>query len=224
MAINTVTDLRNTDAGQTGFTVRQNPVGGSTACHAVQITQAARSGTGSALNVVCDNSEAPAIQAKGAGSLLRLYDANRVLRFEIDNTGTVTTGVYNVSGAVSVTSVTTTGNVSVGGTLGVTGAATLASAGVTGNATVGGTLGVTGDTTLTGALGVSGYTTLAGGQANGDWAVFGSFSALGSNVGFFGTTATTKRTVSGAKGGNAALGSLLTALAAYGLITDSTSA
>jgi hypothetical protein len=40
--------------------------------------------------------------------------------------------------------------------------------------------------------------------------------------GFFGTAPTTKKTVSGAKGSNAALGSLLTALAAYGLITDTT--
>lgn len=46
----------------------------------------------------------------------------------------------------------------------------------------------------------------------------------GSNIGVFGTAPTTKQTVSGAKGGNAALGSLLTALAAYGLITNSTTA
>jgi hypothetical protein len=43
-------------------------------------------------------------------------------------------------------------------------------------------------------------------------------------IGFFGTTPTAKPTVSGAKGSNAALGSLLAALAAYGLVTDSTSA
>lgn len=46
----------------------------------------------------------------------------------------------------------------------------------------------------------------------------------GSTIGVFGTAPTTKQTVSGAKGSNAALGSLLTALAAYGLITDSTTA
>lgn len=43
-------------------------------------------------------------------------------------------------------------------------------------------------------------------------------------LGFFATTPQTKKTVTGAKGSNAALGSLLTALAAYGLITDSSSA
>lgn len=40
--------------------------------------------------------------------------------------------------------------------------------------------------------------------------------------GFNGTTPIAKPTVTGAKGGNAALASLMTALAAYGLVTDST--
>lgn len=44
---------------------------------------------------------------------------------------------------------------------------------------------------------------------------------LGS-VGFFGTAAQTKKIVTGSRGGNAALASLLTELAAYGLITNST--
>lgn len=43
-----------------------------------------------------------------------------------------------------------------------------------------------------------------------------------SKVGFQGTAAIAKPTVTGAKGSNAALGSLITALANYGLITDST--
>jgi hypothetical protein len=49
--------------------------------------------------------------------------------------------------------------------------------------------------------------------------------SLTSGIGAFGTAAvTTKPTVSGAKGSNAALASLMTALAAYGLVTDSTTA
>lgn len=44
------------------------------------------------------------------------------------------------------------------------------------------------------------------------------------NVGFYGTTPVAKPTVSGSRGGNAALASLLTALASQGLITNSTSA
>lgn len=49
-----------------------------------------------------------------------------------------------------------------------------------------------------------------------------TFSATG--CGFNGHAITTKPTITGAKGGNAALASLITALAAYGLVTDSTSA
>lgn len=43
-------------------------------------------------------------------------------------------------------------------------------------------------------------------------------------VGFFGATPTTKPTITGSRGGNAALASLLTQLAALGLITNSTTA
>jgi hypothetical protein len=43
----------------------------------------------------------------------------------------------------------------------------------------------------------------------------------GNNIGFFGHTPGVKPTVSGLKAGNAALGSLLTALSGLGLITDS---
>lgn len=44
------------------------------------------------------------------------------------------------------------------------------------------------------------------------------------NLGFFATTPTGQKTVTGSRGGNAALASLLTQLAAYGLIIDSSSA
>lgn len=43
-------------------------------------------------------------------------------------------------------------------------------------------------------------------------------------IGFYGTGTQAKPTITGAKGGNAALASLLTALAAFGLITDNTTA
>lgn len=49
-------------------------------------------------------------------------------------------------------------------------------------------------------------------------------SGSAAQIGFFGTTTALKQTVTGSRGGNAALASLLTALAAYGLITDSSSA
>jgi hypothetical protein len=56
-----------------------------------------------------------------------------------------------------------------------------------------------------------------------DVVVTGKFKATG-NVGFNNTTPIAKPAVTGSRGGNAALASLLTALANYGLITDSTTA
>lgn len=50
-----------------------------------------------------------------------------------------------------------------------------------------------------------------------------AFGGGATTVGFFGSTGTTRPTVTGSKGANAALGSLLTALAGLGLITDSSS-
>ena len=58
--------------------------------------------------------------------------------------------------------------------------------------------------------------------ANGSLAVAKDFAHRGSYVGFYNATPVTKQTVSGSKGGNAALASLLSALAALGLITNST--
>jgi hypothetical protein len=53
---------------------------------------------------------------------------------------------------------------------------------------------------------------------------FNSTARFNGTVGFNNTAPIAKPTVSGAKGSNAALASLLTALANYGLITDSSSA
>ena len=50
----------------------------------------------------------------------------------------------------------------------------------------------------------------------------GDINHDGSNVGFYGSAPVAKATVTGSRGGNAALASLLTALANLGLITDST--
>jgi len=50
----------------------------------------------------------------------------------------------------------------------------------------------------------------------------GALNHDGSTVGFYNTTPIAKPTVTGAKGGNVALGNLLTALANLGLLTDST--
>lgn len=54
--------------------------------------------------------------------------------------------------------------------------------------------------------------------------VAATFRHLGSSLGFFNATAVAKPTVTGSRGGNAALASFLTAMASLGLITDSTTA
>ena len=78
-----------------------------------------------------------------------------------------------------------------------------------------GTINVVSNSLL--AISIAGtVTTLANAIVSGPLQVNG-------NTGFNGTTPIAKPTVTGSKGGNAALGSLMTALANYGLVTDSTS-
>ncbi len=57
-----------------------------------------------------------------------------------------------------------------------------------------------------------------------DLNITGCDVAIGGDIGFYGTAPATKPTVTGSRGGNAALASLLTALAGQGLITDSSTA
>lgn len=64
--------------------------------------------------------------------------------------------------------------------------------------------------------GTGGVNLLDGGSAS-------KFRVNTTGIGFFAATPAAKQTVSGSRGGNAALASLLTALATYGLITDSSS-
>lgn len=59
--------------------------------------------------------------------------------------------------------------------------------------------------------------------ANGTLTIGGTLDHNGSTVAFYNQAGTTRQTITGSRGGNAALASLLTALAATGLIIDSTS-
>lgn len=61
-------------------------------------------------------------------------------------------------------------------------------------------------------------------SASGEVEINGDLNHDGANIGFFATAPTTQKTVTGSRGGNAALASLLTQLAAYGLIIDSSTA
>jgi len=56
-----------------------------------------------------------------------------------------------------------------------------------------------------------------------EW-IRGESSGTAPMIGFLATAASAKLTVTGSRAGNAALASLLTQLATYGLITDSSSA
>lgn len=60
----------------------------------------------------------------------------------------------------------------------------------------------------------SSFLSTSGGTINGNLRING-------NIGFYNTTPTTKQTVTGSRGGNVALASLLSALATYGLVIDS---
>jgi hypothetical protein len=67
-------------------------------------------------------------------------------------------------------------------------------------------------------------TTTDGMTSGGSLAIAQDLAHRGTKTGFYNTTPVTKPTVTGSRGGNAALASLLTALASTGLITDSTTA
>jgi hypothetical protein len=101
---------------------------------------------------------------------------------------------------------------------------------VTGGLTVQGTLAVTTAATITVGADTNLYRVGADQLATDDALfvggrlhTYGNLTVDG-NVGFYGTGAQAKPAVTGSRGGNAALASLLTQLAALGLITDSTSA
>lgn len=75
----------------------------------------------------------------------------------------------------------------------------------------------------TGSGGVMRFRCQSGGASSYEVGTNGSLRHLSTQLGFYGAAAANKPTVTGSRGGNAALASLLTALATLGLITDSTS-
>lgn len=282
-----VTDLLEKDPGLTPLNVRHSSSEAGN-CHAVQVTEKALAGQSAALSLVSDNTAAGALRVQAAGSYVQFFNASNALKFEVTN-----------SGGISAATLSSTGNSTVGGTLGVTGAVTFGStlavtgaSTLTGNVGVTGTLTVTSTTTLTGAVtltgGVAGSATVNGGdltiqgtgkayrfrrggggldlEATGadlvlsNWsgtafdgtqrsylrfsadaqniqvagkvefvdALYGAtrhvLDGAANTIGFFGTAAAAKQTVSGSRAGNAALASLITALATYGIVTDGSSA
>jgi hypothetical protein len=157
-----------------------------------------------------------------------------------------------INGALTVTGLTTLqANATVGGTLGVTGLTTLGVLTVTSNLTVNGSTALNGNAGVNGTFTVAGLTTVNTLDVNGDLHLAGS-ATLGNAVsdqihipgtllvvddaefradlihkgtflGLFNKAPTTKQTVTGSRGGNAALQNLCIALDNYGLIVNNTS-
>jgi hypothetical protein len=131
-----------------------------------------------------------------------------------------TSGLYTASAGITIASGSLTALATGVTTLSSSGLATLNSLAVTpGDSSV---VKLTASGLITGTAGLtisSGSTTIAGtltAQAN--------FLHTGSAFAFFNSAAQTKQTITGSRGGNAALANLLSALANHGMITDSTTA
>lgn len=243
--------IQSRDAGSAGLTVQHQPDGHATDCHALSVTTTATSGRGSAINAYSENSSAPVIRGQGAGPLLRLYNAAGVLKFEVANDGTISTqtiGTLTVTGDATVG-----GTLGVTGAATFSGGATVAGANFVVSGTGKGyrfrPLGSRLDCEATGSdwmfsvfsganfdgtqrtyLRLESGTTLA--HACGTWiftdtADSGAVHTLdgtGNKLGFHGAASVAQQTVTGSRGGNAALASLLTKLATLGLIVDGSTA
>lgn len=147
-------------------------------------------------------------------------------RAGIIGTAVVSIGTLNATGALNVVGTASLGVMSTP-ILFSTGQASFNTIMATGATSLASTLAVGGNANLGSGLLVSaGNTSLAGGLmvVSTASAVFaGTLSHLGTQLGFYNNSAIGKQTVTGAKGGNAALTSLMSALSALGLVTDSTS-
>jgi hypothetical protein len=163
------------------------------------------------------------------GLALESIDGGPVVVTDLTASGTTTLA------ATSMESATVSGNVAVTGQIGA-GTVTASNVVVTTAVTVFGDITVVDDIVCDGltieSLAFAGGTGTWSGDFNGSTGVFRAkdvyineiLSHEGSFVGFYNATPTGKPTVTGSRGGNAALTSLLTSLATQGLITNSTSA
>ena len=92
-------DIRNTEPTLSALTVRQSPKTGASDCHALQVTQAARSGNGAGMSITSDNTGAAAVRVRGAGTLLELLDSTGTPMFEVSQTGELTVAGDAFTGA-----------------------------------------------------------------------------------------------------------------------------
>ncbi len=140
--------VTNADRDLPAVQAVQAPAGGATDCHAVAATVNATSGRASAVSAVTASSTAPAIVARGPGTLLDLL--------KVDGTPVLSVGQSGIgaiaAGAVTASSVAATGAVSgasVAATGAVTGATVAASGALSGAALTVTTIAGTGDATIT---------------------------------------------------------------------------
>lgn len=126
-------------------------------------------------------------------------------------------GLFTASGGqINVALETTTGDIYLATTSGNVGIGFASAAALGAKLDITGTLKVSGAATLSSTLDVTGTTTLKGTAVVCD--------GTGDTLKFYGGTGATQQTVTGSRGGNAALADLLTKLATLGLIVDGTSA
>lgn len=141
-------------------------------------------------------------------------------------------GVSSSSGSVSSPAYTAISDTASGLYFPASNQVALAAAGVAGLTLTSTTCTVPIALTVTGALSANGGVTTTTLTASGAGSIAGAFTASdnakvagsGKTLGFYGANGTTKPTISGSRGGNAALASLITALANLGICTDGTSA
>lgn len=164
----------------------------------------------------------------GGVETIRFSDSSDTNQLTVTG-GALITGALTAQGTVSFD-----GNVSLGNagtdTITVVGALVAQNDVTLGNA-AGDTITITGtatfaqNTTFSGGISTGASSAFSGGisVAGGYAQSTGDFTLPNTNLGFFGAAANSKQTVTGSRGGNAALQSLLSALANYGLITDSSS-
>ncbi len=138
----------NTDGALPAVQAVQAPAGGATDCHAVAATVAASSGRASAVSAVSTNAGAPALLARGAGTIFEAQKSDGTPVLSVGQNGI---GAF-AAGAVTASSVAATGAVSgasVAATGAVTGATVAATGALSGAALTVTTIGGTGDATIT---------------------------------------------------------------------------
>lgn len=186
------------------------------------------SGTGGTLNAFYALVGLPQILAAASSTISALYAGFFRLDAETTNTAAVTTayGVRIDTPSTNLYSVTRLNQLSI---------ALITVAAATGRAHINigaNSAGFSGDWAIYDYTNWNSYlranlllgTTTDGMTAGGSLAVAGDLAHRGSKAGFYNATPITKPAITGSRGGNAALASLLTALVNLGLITDSTSA